>query len=72
MEKTLSYPLSKYLPLPMVQRDYSPRLYSDISGGKVWKAAGQFRAAGVSDYLVGRLVNWGIAYDQRAVALQYQ
>jgi hypothetical protein len=72
MEKTLSYPLAKYLPLPMVQRDYSPRLYSDISGGRVWKAAGQFRAAGVSDDLVGRLVNWGIAYDQRAIALQYQ
>jgi hypothetical protein len=71
MEKTLSYSIAKYLPLPVLQRDYTPRLYSDISGGKVWEAAGQFRAAGVSDDLVGRLVNWGIAYNQRAVALQY-
>jgi len=71
MEKTLSYSIAKYLPLPVLQRDYTPRLYSDISGGRVWEAAGQFRAAGVSDDLVGRLVNWGIAYNQRAVALQY-
>lgn len=72
MEKTLSYPLAKYLPLPVLQRDYTPRLYSDISGGRVWEAAGQFRAAGVSDHLVERLVNWGIAYNDRAAALQYQ
>ena len=70
-EKTLSYPIAEYLPLPALQRDYKPHLYSDISGGKVWEAAGQFRAAGVSDDLVARLVNWGIAYNQRAVALQY-
>ncbi len=70
-EKTLSYPIAEYLPLPALQRDYKPRLYSDISGGKVWEAAGQFRAAGVSDDLVTRLVNWGITYNQRAVALQY-
>ena len=35
------------------------------------KPAGQFRAAGVSDDLVERLVNWGIAYNNRAAALQY-
>ena len=72
MEKTLSYPLAKYLPLPVLQRDYAPRSYNDISGGRVWEAARQFRAAGISDDLIGRLVNWGIAYNQRAVALQYQ
>jgi len=71
MEKTLSYPIATYLPLPMVQRDYNPRLYSDVSGGRVWEAAGQFRAAGVSDDLVARLINWGIAYNDRAAALQY-
>jgi hypothetical protein len=72
MEKTLSYPLAKYLPLPVLQRDYAPRSYSDISGGRVWEAAGQFRAAGISDDLILHLVNWGIAYNQRAAALQYQ
>jgi hypothetical protein len=72
MEKTLQYPVAQYLPLPVIQRDYTPRNgYSDISGGRVWEAAQQFRAAGVSDDLVERLQNWGIAYTDRAARLQY-
>ena len=71
MEKTLQYPITKYLPLPVLQRDYAPPLYGDISGGKVWEAAEQFRAAGVSDDLVDRLENWGLTYTDRAVRLQY-
>jgi len=72
MEKTLQYPLTEYLPLPVIQQDYTPRNgYSDISGGRVWEAAQQFRAAGVSDNLVERLQNWGIAYTDRAARLQY-
>ena len=31
----------------------------------------QFRAAGVSDEVVARLRNWGMAYTDRAVRLQY-
>ena len=72
MEKTLQYPLTEYLPLPVIHHDYTPRDgYSDISGGRVWEAAQQFRAAGVSDDLVVRLQNWGIAYTDRAARLQY-
>jgi len=72
MEKTLQYPVAQYLPLPVIQQHYTPRDgYTDISGGRVWEAAQQFRAAGVSDDLVERLQNWGIAYTDRAARLQY-
>jgi hypothetical protein len=72
MEKTLQYPVTEYLPLPAIQHDYTPRsAYRDISGGRVWEAAQQFRAAGVSDDLVDRLKNWGIAYTDRAARIQY-
>jgi hypothetical protein len=72
MEKTLQYPLTEYLPLPVINHDYTPRsAYSDIRGGRVWEAAQQFRAAGVSDDLVERLQNWGTAYTDRAARLQY-
>jgi hypothetical protein len=55
-----------------LKHDYTPRyVYSDISGGKVWKAAPQFRAVGVSDDLVERLQNWGLAYPDSAARLQY-
>ena len=71
MEKTLSYRIAEYLPFPLIPRDYNSRLYTDVSGGRVWEAARQFRSAGVSDHLVERLVNWGIAYNHRAAAIQY-
>ena len=71
LEKTLSYRIVEYLPIPRVQYHYDPGLYSDISGGQVWEGARQFRLAGVSDDLVERLVNWGIKYSSRAAALQY-
>ena len=71
MEKTLSYRIADYLPFPFIPRDYNSRLYTDVSGGRVWEAAKEFRSAGVSDDLVERLVNWGIAYNYRAAAIQY-
>jgi hypothetical protein len=72
MEKTLQYPVTEYLPLPVIQQDYTPRNgYSEFSGGRAWEAAQQFRAAGVSENLVERLQNWGIAYTDRAARLQY-
>jgi len=49
----------------------SPRTYGDISGGKVWEAAGEFRAAGVAADLVDRLQQWGIAFSDRAARIQY-
>ena len=72
MDKNLQYPITEYLPLPSIQHDYKPHgSYSDISGGKVWSAAGDFRAAGVSVDVVNRLRNWGAAYTDRAARIQY-
>jgi hypothetical protein len=72
MDKTLQYPITEYLPLVSLQHDYTPRYRDrDISGGKVWEAAEQFRANGVSDDLVERLQNWGLVYTDRAARLQY-
>jgi len=72
MDKTQQYPITKYLPILSLRPDYSSRYaYSDISGGKVWQATEQFHAIGVSDDLVERLQNWGLAYTDRAARLQY-
>jgi hypothetical protein len=71
MDKTLQYPITKYLPIPVIRRDYRQGGYSGISGGKVWEAAEQFHAAGVSDDLIERLENWGLTYTDRAARLQY-
>jgi hypothetical protein len=72
LDKTQQYSVAKYLPLPSVQRDYVlPYEYLDFSGGKVWEAVQDFRAAGVSDDLVERLRAWGRAYTDRAARLQY-
>jgi hypothetical protein len=72
MDKNLQYPIAEYLPLPTLQHDYKPRAsLGDITGGRVWSAAADFRAAGVSDEVVDRLRNWGSAYTDRATRLQY-
>ena len=72
LDKNLHYPVTKYLPLPTIQHDYKPRAsYSDISGGGVWSASGDFRAAGVSAEVVDRLLKWGAAYTDRAARIQY-
>ena len=72
MDKTQQYPIAKYLPVLALRHDYiSGYTYSDVSGGKVWQAAAQFHAVGVSDDLVERLLNWGLAYTDRAARLQY-
>jgi hypothetical protein len=66
------YPISEHLPFGLLGHAYLPaRTYGDISGGKVWDSAEQFRHAGVSDDLVERLQEWGIAYNDRAARLQY-
>jgi hypothetical protein len=72
LDKNLQYPITKYLPLPVAPHDYSSRYaHGDISGGQVWQAAEEFRAAGVSEDLVERLQNWGLAYTDRAARLRY-
>jgi hypothetical protein len=72
LDKTQQYPIAKYLPLPSLQRDYTVRTaYAEITGGKLWEAAGEFRAAGVSNDLLDRVQAWGVAYTDRAARLQY-
>jgi hypothetical protein len=73
MDKTLQYPLAKYLPMsaPPAHPYALPQVYGDITGGNVWESARQFRDAGVSAELVNRLQRWGIAYTDRAARIQY-
>ena len=72
MDKNLRYTIPEYLPMGSLERDYKPDYtHREISGGKVWAAARAFRDSGVSDDLVDRLMNWGIAYANRADSLQY-
>jgi hypothetical protein len=72
MDKNLQYPIEKYLPLGLPPRTYeAPVTYGDISGGKVWEAAQQFRSAHAAAELVRRLQQWGIAFTDRAARLQY-
>ncbi|MGH9502440.1 MAG: hypothetical protein ACRD20_06285 [Terriglobales bacterium] len=72
MDKNLEYPIAKHLPVGLPRRAYTqPRAYGDISGGKVWESASQFRDAGVAPELVQRLQQWGAAYADRAARLQY-
>jgi len=71
-DKTLQYPITKYLPLPVVHNNYAPSYaVADISGGQVWEALDQFRAVGVSSDLLGRVQSWGQAYTDRAARIQY-
>lgn len=72
MDKTLQYPVERYLPFGLPPQSYSYGAYPDITGGEVWKAARQFQDAGVPADLVERLQQWGIAYSDRAARLQYE
>jgi hypothetical protein len=72
MDKSLQYPIAKYLPLGVQKHAYTtPRTYGDISGGNVWEASQQFRDAGVAPELVRRLQQWGIEFTDRAARVQY-
>lgn len=73
MDKNLQYPIAKFLPLGLPPRTYRSSLaYGEITGGKVWEAAQQFRDAGVAKDEVWRLQQWGIVFTDRAARLQYR
>jgi len=65
--------VSKYLPMSGLPASAytTPSEYRDISGGRVWEAAQQFREAGVAPELVRSLERWGVAFNERAARLQY-
>ncbi len=72
MDKNLEYPITRHLPVGVPRRPYTqPGYYGDISGGKVWESAKQFRDAGVPAALVQSLQQWGAAYADRAARIQY-
>jgi hypothetical protein len=72
MDKNLQYPVAQYLPLGLPPNDYTRvRKYGDITGGKVWEAAQQFRNSGVGAELVRSLQLWGMEFTDRAARLQY-
>ena len=72
MDKTEQYAIADYLPLGLPHPYHSDRIYSEISGGKVWEAAQQFRAAGVSEDLINRILQYGTAYTDRAARIRYE
>jgi len=72
MDKNLQYPITKHLPTGLPRRTYTqPGGYGDISGGKVWESARQFREAGVPPELIQHLQQWGVLYTDRAARIQY-
>jgi hypothetical protein len=72
IDKNLRYPISDYLPIGVRTEAYTYPTYGDITGGEVWRAARQFRDAGVPDDQIERLMRWGSAYTDRAARLQYE
>ena len=73
MEKNLQYPIVQYLPIGLPPQNYTPHpKLGDISGGKVWEAAQQFRDARVPAETVQSLQEWGIAFTDRAARIQYR
>ena len=73
MDKNQQYSIARYLPVVgAAALTYTPtRSYGNITGGKVWEAARQFRDSGVPDQLVARLQDWGNRYIDRAARIQY-
>lgn len=72
LDKTLQYRSASYFQLGRLANSYTPPPdIRDISGGKVWEAAPQFQAAGVSVQLLDRLEKWGRSYSDLASLYHY-
>jgi hypothetical protein len=72
LDKTLQYPSVSYFERGLQANAYKlPADLRDISGGKVWEAAPQFQAAGVSASVIERLNAWGKAYTALADLFHY-
>jgi hypothetical protein len=63
LDKTLQYPPTSYFALGPQPVGYKlATQLRNVSGGGVWEAASQFRAAGVRLAVIERLNAWGRAY----------
>ena len=72
LDKNLKYRTARYFTQGTTGREYTPpKAIEEISGSKVWEAAAQFEAAGVSPLTVKRLREWGRAYTNMAASLHY-
>jgi cytochrome c553 len=72
LEKCSRYPTAAYFYRGQVPGSYAPpKALHEISGGRVWEAAADFRRAGVDAGLVHRLEVWGAAYSVGAGLFHY-
>jgi len=73
LDKTLKYRTAQYFPQGKTARESytAPKEFAEFSGGNTWVAVPQFRAAGVSEATVARLLQWGRAWTEMAGRLQY-
>lgn len=73
LDKNQQYHLVRYFTSGLSERSYTPPAsFGGIAGGKVWEAAPQFLAAGVSVVLVRQLERWGAAYEDVGARFQYE
>jgi hypothetical protein len=71
LDKTLQYPAASYFARGRLAGYTPPAHLLDISGGRVWEASPQFRAAGVGRAVTERLDAWGKAYTALAELFHY-
>jgi hypothetical protein len=72
LDKSSRYPAAAYFYRGQLPGSYAPpKQLRDISGGKLWEAAPQFRQAGVDAALVHRLEAWGAEYAAAATLFRY-
>ena len=72
LDKTTSYPAGEYFQLGLTASSYrAPAEVGGVSGGRVWQAADEFRAAGVDAQTVARLREFGQAYMSLAGLFHY-
>jgi hypothetical protein len=72
LDKNQQYGVADYFTPGVADQNYiAPESLGGIVGGRVWDAAPQFRAAGVSPELVARLQDWGAAYLATAARFRY-
>jgi hypothetical protein len=72
LDKNQQYAVGRYFTPGLSERSYAPPAsFGGIAGGKVWEAAPQFLAAGVSPTVVRQLTKWGAAYQDVGARFQY-
>ncbi len=72
LDKTTRYPAGAYFQLGLTASSYrGPASVGGVSGGRVWEAAEEFRAAGADAQTVARLREFGQAYMSLAGLFHY-